>query len=308
MHVEKHLYSVSIIVPVLNVSEIIENCIESLLKQDFPQEQYEIIVVDNGSEDNTCQLVGQYPVRLICCTKIGPSAARNKGIYEARNDLLLFVDADCIAHRKLIMEHVFVHMRADNKNGKSKIVGGGIEGGNFNIWGLCDDFCSWSFFNKNLPPRKIRNMCPTANMSILRETVIRLGGFNENLLFGEDYAFCTLAIRKGYEILFHPQATVTHINRTSFKGFMDHSVKWAEADTDLYNLGVFKIRGNLFSFFLYYICFIPVFLLQPLVFGLWARRLVVLLIYPFIIYNRIKIAILRVTIHYRIRKQYLLPS
>jgi glycosyltransferase involved in cell wall biosynthesis len=65
------------VVPVRNGEAIIGPCVESLLAQRYPADCYEIIVVDNGSTDDTARVVAGYPVTLLRCDTPGPSPARN---------------------------------------------------------------------------------------------------------------------------------------------------------------------------------------------------------------------------------------
>lgn len=89
----------SIILPVYNVEEYIERCIRSLEKQDIHQQEYEIIVVNDGSPDNSREIVLQMMnefnnVILIDQENRGVSMARNAGIARASGKYLLFVDPD----------------------------------------------------------------------------------------------------------------------------------------------------------------------------------------------------------------------
>jgi glycosyltransferase involved in cell wall biosynthesis len=91
---------VSVVIPVYNGADTIEELLLSLLAQNYPGDRYEIIVVDNGSRDNTCEIVGKYLVTLLKeWEKRGAAAARNKGIREAQGDIIAFIDADCVADR-----------------------------------------------------------------------------------------------------------------------------------------------------------------------------------------------------------------
>jgi glycosyltransferase involved in cell wall biosynthesis len=86
----------SVVVPFFNEGKHIERCAKSLLSQDFDRKDYEIILIDNGSSDNSCEIVRRYPeIILLHEDKPGPYAARNKGIKVAKGDVIVFTDGDC---------------------------------------------------------------------------------------------------------------------------------------------------------------------------------------------------------------------
>ena len=89
----------SIIIPVYNVEQFVGKCIESCLEQDIPRTDYEIIVVNDGSPDNSVVIVKyymqRYPnIRLVNRENGGLSAARNTGLMEAQGQYVWFVDSD----------------------------------------------------------------------------------------------------------------------------------------------------------------------------------------------------------------------
>lgn len=89
----------SIIVPVYNVETFLNKCVDSLLNQDLPKEDYEIILVDDGSKDgsgNLCDSLAEEHgnIRVIHQQNCGLSGARNAGIPVASGDYVLFVDSD----------------------------------------------------------------------------------------------------------------------------------------------------------------------------------------------------------------------
>jgi glycosyltransferase involved in cell wall biosynthesis len=89
----------SIIVPVYNGSHTIGELLDSLVSQTYPRERYEIIVIDNNSQDGTPERVQPYPVRLLYEREQQNSyAARNRGIQAARGEAIVFTDAACVAH------------------------------------------------------------------------------------------------------------------------------------------------------------------------------------------------------------------
>ena len=87
---------VSIIVPTFNGARRIGACLRALLKQDS-RRQFEIVVVDDGSTDNTAAVIMEFAdVRLIRQANAGPAAARNRGAREATGSIILFTDDDCV--------------------------------------------------------------------------------------------------------------------------------------------------------------------------------------------------------------------
>lgn len=89
---------ISVVIPAYNASSHISETIESILRQSSPVG--EIIVIDDGSTDNTCEILDKYneSIRLIKKENGGVSSARNLGIREAKGSWLAFVDSDDVWH------------------------------------------------------------------------------------------------------------------------------------------------------------------------------------------------------------------
>lgn len=89
----------SIIIPVFNVEKYIEKCLESILHQDILDKEYEILLLNDGSTDNSYEISKKYAsiysnIRLFSHSNIGLSGTRNRGIREAKGDYLWFIDSD----------------------------------------------------------------------------------------------------------------------------------------------------------------------------------------------------------------------
>lgn len=95
-------YKLSIIVPIYNGEDFIGECIDSLLDQNIHKDTYEIIIIDDGSTDNTRKLLQKYEsmydnIKLLLQPNCGASVARNNGLARALGDYVWFVDGDdCI--------------------------------------------------------------------------------------------------------------------------------------------------------------------------------------------------------------------
>src|SRR5687768_3446883 len=85
---------ISVVIPAYNGEVFLEQAIQSALEQTWPRA--EVVVVDDGSTDRSAEIAASYPVKLVRQENRGVAAARNRGIDEARGDLLSFLDQDDI--------------------------------------------------------------------------------------------------------------------------------------------------------------------------------------------------------------------
>ena len=95
---------VSVVIPTYNRAMLLNRAIDSVFRQTLQCE--ELIIVDDGSTDNTEELLketllsNKRPVRLFFQDNLGPAAARNLGVYKARNNLVAFLDSDDHWHKR----------------------------------------------------------------------------------------------------------------------------------------------------------------------------------------------------------------
>ncbi len=91
---------ISVIIPFYNERLYIERCIHSLLEQDFDNNEYELIFIDNGSDDNSAELVKKFPrIQLLYEGRKNPYTARNAALKIAKGEILAFTDADCVVSK-----------------------------------------------------------------------------------------------------------------------------------------------------------------------------------------------------------------
>jgi glycosyltransferase involved in cell wall biosynthesis len=83
---------ISVIVPARNEEKYLGNCLEALSKQDYPN--YEIIVIDNASNDSTSKVARKYTNKVFREEKVGLSYARTRGFKESRGEIIARTDAD----------------------------------------------------------------------------------------------------------------------------------------------------------------------------------------------------------------------
>lgn len=112
--------NISIIIPTCNRKEILSRSLLHLNHQNYPFNKFEVIVIDDGSTDDTCNEIDKirnnlyYQLHYIKQEKSGPSAARNKGIAKASADILLFTGDDILFSNDLLVEHLKSHHKHSN--------------------------------------------------------------------------------------------------------------------------------------------------------------------------------------------------
>lgn len=92
----------SIIIPVYNVEKYLKKCLDSVFNQTY--KEYEVIVVNDGTKDNSMDIVKDYNVKVINQKNQGLSAARNAGVKVATGDYLIFLDSDDYWEKELLKE------------------------------------------------------------------------------------------------------------------------------------------------------------------------------------------------------------
>lgn len=101
---------ISVVIPVFNGSAYIESCLDGVFSQSY--KDLDIIVVDDGSADDSVALASKYPVRVICQENNGVSSARNLGISNIRGRYVHFLDVDDrinIDFYKNLVEAIVLH-------------------------------------------------------------------------------------------------------------------------------------------------------------------------------------------------------
>ena len=89
----KGLPSLSVVIPAYNEEKYLPLCLESIKKQDYAEE-YEVIVVDNASTDNTARIGLDWGAKVVYESKRSPACARQKGAEAATGEIIAFIDAD----------------------------------------------------------------------------------------------------------------------------------------------------------------------------------------------------------------------
>ncbi|MDM8536339.1 glycosyltransferase [Desulfobacterales bacterium HSG17] len=201
---------ISVIIPAFNEAMYLEKLFQGLAEQSYPRSCFEIIIADNGSTDKTQQIASEYADRLITVPAGKTVAAvRNAGAELAKGQLFAFLDADCVPDKE------WLEMGARAFTGGAKVFGNKI--------GIPED-AGWierAWFTRHVP--MIRNVAyiNSANFFVAKKLYMLVGGFDENLISGEDYDICQRIKKVGYAVESHPEIAVVHLkNPTTISAFV----------------------------------------------------------------------------------------
>ncbi|SDD96646.1 glycosyltransferase [Niabella drilacis] len=241
--------SFSVVVCSYNGSKTIGQCLEGILQLRY--DNYEVIVVDDGSRDNLAEIVSRYPVQLIRTPNRGLSNARNTGMKAATGEVIAYIDDDAYPDPDWLnyLSYAFTH-------GDYVAVGGpnlvpGEDGGLAACVG-----CAPGGPLQVLVTDEIAEHIPGCNMVIRRQALLDIGGFDPRYrAAGDDVDVCWRLQEAGGTIGYHPGALVWHHRRNSFRAYWKQQKGYGKAEALLeqkwperYNaLGHYNWDGSIYG-------------------------------------------------------------
>jgi len=222
---------ISVVVGIRNEERFIEECIESLLRLDYPQDSYEIIIIDGMSTDKTRDLVQKYPVRLLLNERKNVAAARNLGVKNARGDLVAFTDGDCKVYSQWLKILV---LEMQNATDDVVCVGGpNLIFDTDPIFGRIVGYAQETFLgsggsaqSKNSTKKHYVSSLPNCNAMYKKSAIQEVGCFDERFLIGQDGDLNYRIGKRGHKFLYIPEAQVLHHRRGTFKSFSVRMFKY----------------------------------------------------------------------------------
>jgi glycosyltransferase involved in cell wall biosynthesis len=183
---EQHFPVVSVIIPAHNESRHLEECLPSVLAQDYPT--FEVILVDNGSTDDTTAVCKRFPeVKYVYFDRVKSSyAARNEGVRLARGEVIAFFDADQTA-----MPHYLRTLLAECVPGDPYCIYVGRLAHDPRVPAALREFCTWDWCGDDPSSGQIT----TAAVALPKALFDELGGFRGNIISGGDLEFFGRAVR-----------------------------------------------------------------------------------------------------------------
>lgn len=196
---------VSVIIPVFNDSERLKICLQALEKQTYLKNLYEIIVVDNCSEESVEHIIAEFKqVKLSSEASPGSYAARNKGIALAKGEVFAFIDSDCIPKPQWIENGVNAL-----KSETADLVGGKV------TFTFSPEKTSSEMYDSitNMQIKKSiesKKVSKTANLFVHNYVFDSIGLFPAYLQSGGDVMWTKRATDANFKLIYSPHAEVLH--------------------------------------------------------------------------------------------------
>jgi len=193
---------VSFVIPARNEGGYIDKCLGAIRNMKVPDMKIEIVVVDNGSTDNTVHISNSYGALVATKNNGTIGSLRNVGAKLSSGDFIAFLDADC-----LVPEDWLTSALAYFAKDRKMIIG-------FRM--LIPPDANWvaqcwdALFAKRNVTSEVEWL-PSGNMIMARDAFFSIEGFDENLETNEDYDLCFRLGKRGYRILSCAESAVIHL-------------------------------------------------------------------------------------------------
>lgn len=226
----KKMFFVSVVVPIYNEELYIKNCLLSLINQDYPKDCYEIIVVDGNSTDNSGKIVTSLmkkysSIEIYNNPKRITPISFNIGIEKSRGEIIIFVGAHAICENDYINQCVSLLNNSDASNvgGIQNAVGSDYVS-NAISYAMTSPFgVGNAYFHFSKKERYVDSVWGGAYR---KETLIKLGGFNETYIKNQDYELNYRLRKMGGKIFLSPKIKCKYFVRNSIKKLASQYFKY----------------------------------------------------------------------------------
>jgi len=197
----KKLPLVSVIIPTKNEEGNIGRCLKAIFNRDYPKEKLEVIVIDNFSKDRTSQIAKEFPIKFF---QKGPERhiQRNYGVEKSNAEYLMFIDADMELEEGLIKESI---NKCEQEGYDALILPERGVGKGF--WAECQALEKKCYLGDKL--------METPNRFIKKNVYQKVGGYDSDLIAGEDFDLGDRVIAAGSKVG-RTKNFINHYEKTSF--------------------------------------------------------------------------------------------
>jgi GT2 family glycosyltransferase len=226
-HADESWPFISIVICSYNGSRTVKQSLEALRKLEYPK--FEVIVVDDGSQDHTGKIARDFGVQLIRQENSGLSAARNAGWRAAKGEIVAYLDDDAAADRHWLLYLASAFMASD----VAGIGGPNISFQDDTFIAHCVDHSPGNPTHVLITDR-IAEHLPGCNMAFRRAVLEAIGGFDATFrIAGDDVDLCWRLQQRGLTLGFHPGAMVWHHRRAAVGAYWSQQMNYGRAEAML---------------------------------------------------------------------------
>lgn len=203
------------------MEDTVGKTIQSIINQDYPNK--EVIVINDGSDDNTEDVLKKYPIKFINTEKVGISNARNLGYKTSKGHFVAFTDADCELD-PLWTKNILNSFYDESVGLVAGITQFGTDGS------YCSIYRSMEFAKryKNIKSNEVLHAGGPGFM--FRKSVLdEVGGFNPDWIHAEDVEISFLTLKHGYKVIKQDKAITYHIPENNFKRIVKKGLRDSRA-------------------------------------------------------------------------------
>lgn len=226
----------SIIIPTYARPVPLSNCLRSIAGLEYPQDRYEVIVVDDGGpaglEGKTAEIPERIPLKLMSQAHAGPAAARNSGIAEACGDFLVFIDDDCIVTPDYLKRLAACFASAPDAGIGGRTINALPENIYSSASQLHVDYL-YAYYDANAENALFFS---SDNIAFPAGRFRECGAFDPSFITGEDREVCQRWRAHGNRLVYRPDVVLYHAHVLTFRSY------WSQHFN--YGRGAFRLRTS----------------------------------------------------------------
>ena len=220
---------VSVIVPVKDMAETLETCLDALLHQESVtyNQDYEVIVVDDGSGDQSADVARRAGVVVFQQKNLGQAAARNAGARLARGEIFAFTDADCAPDKLWVLKIIqafsnpgVVGIKGIYRTQQKEVVARFVQQ-------------EYAYKYERMAQLDKIDFIDTYSAAYRKDIFLQNSGFDDRFRQLEDQEFSFRLALKGYRLEFHPEMVVRHVHDKSLSEYFHRKFTIGYWKTDL---------------------------------------------------------------------------
>ena len=215
---------VSVVVCAHNAAATLRECLDGISALRYPA--YDVLVVDDGSTDDTAAIAGAYDVRLIRTPNRGLGAARNAGLHAATGEIVAYLDADAYPDPDWLTYFGAAFLDSDHAG----VGGPNLSPPTDSARARAVAYAPGGPIHVLLSDHEAEHI-PGCNMAFRKACLDAIGGFDEQFrIAGDDVDICWRIQERGWTLGFTPSAVVWHHRRGTVRGYVRQQYEYGKAE------------------------------------------------------------------------------